>query len=43
MQVIILKLSLIYHDISGRIIGIRDVVDLIMGKRGLLTGADDKT
>jgi len=33
MQVVIFTLSLLYHDISGRIMDIRDIVDLITGYR----------
>jgi len=31
--VVIFTLSLLYHDISGRIMDIRDIVDIIMGYR----------
>jgi hypothetical protein len=33
MQVVIFTLSLLYHDISGRKMDIRDIVDIIMGYR----------
>jgi len=33
MQVFIFTLSSIYHDISGRMMDVRDFVDLIMGNR----------
>jgi len=33
MQVVIFTLSSFYHDIFGRMMGVRDFVDLIMGNR----------